>query len=104
MRTFVSALAAAALTSAFAVTGIAAPVPAPARTAADPAIIHVQGWWERDHLDQRGRDAYWRLPPPMLHRYNELQREINQLMQQRGSIDDRINRAEQEQRRMLNFR
>jgi len=105
MRTFASTLAAIALTGTFAATGLAAPIAAPPPgNAGDPSVIHVQGWWEREHLDQQGRDAYWRLPPPLLRRYNDLQREINQLMQQRNSIDDRIHRAEQDQRRILNLR
>jgi hypothetical protein len=39
-----------------------------------------------------------------MRRYNDLQREINQLPQQRGDIDNRINRAEREQREMLGIR
>jgi hypothetical protein len=105
MRTFVSAVAVIAFSSAFAAVGLAAPVGAPpAGMAANPSIVQVQGWWERDHLDQRARDGYWRLPPPMLHRYNDLQRQINQLTQQREDIDNRINRAEREQREMLGIR
>ena len=105
MRTFVSTLTAVVFSGAFAAAGLAAPLGVPpAGITANPPIVHVQGWWERDHLDQRARDGYWRLPPPAMRRYNDLQREINQLTQQRGDIDNRINRAEREQREMLGIR
>ena len=71
--------------------------------AANPAVTLVDGWWERDHEEQRARQNYWNLPPWQVQRYNRLQYEINQLQQQRREIDERIARAVQQQRRLLGF-
>ena len=77
-------------------------VPKPTITA-NPSIIFVQGWWEREHREQRARQGYWRLPPQEIDDYHRLQQEINQLRQQRREIDERISRAEFEQHQMLGF-
>jgi hypothetical protein len=69
----------------------------------NPSVTLVQGWWEHEHRERRAREGYWRLPPPQLDRYNQLQSEISQLQQQRREIDERLSRALQEQHRMLGF-
>ncbi len=62
-----------------------------------------QGWWEQEHQEQPSRERYWRLPRPQAERYNRLQLEINQLLQQRQNIDQRIADAQREQHRLLGF-
>jgi hypothetical protein len=70
---------------------------------ANPSVTLVQGWWEREHREERARQGYWRLPPEEREHYNRLQGEISQLQRQRHEIDERLNRAEEEQRRILGF-
>jgi hypothetical protein len=62
-----------------------------------------QGWWEQENLPQPPRERYWKLPRPQIQRYNRLQLEINQLVQQRQNIDQRIADAQREQHRLLGF-
>lgn len=103
MRRIISASVAVLFLGVAPLAGFAASiVPKPIVTT-HPAITLVQGWWELEHRQQRARQGYWRLPPPELDQYHRLQQEINQLRQQRREIDERIRRAEQEQRRMLGF-
>jgi uncharacterized lipoprotein YmbA len=47
--------------------------------------------------------AYWKLPRQQGQRYNQLQFEINKLLQQRQSIDQRIAQAQREQHDLLGF-
>ena len=79
----------------------APPAPEPGIARRAPVTL-VQGWWEEEHREH-AREQYWRLPPPALDRYNRLQYEINQLIGQRREIDERLRRAQEEQRRMLGF-
>lgn len=103
MRRFVSASVAVVFLGLTPLAGSAAAiVPRPIVTA-NPSITLVQGWWEREHREQRARQGYWRLPPPELDNYHRLQLEITQLQQQRREIDERIRRIEFEQHRMLGF-
>jgi hypothetical protein len=62
-----------------------------------------EGWWERQHRERFARERYWRLPPPELDRYNQLQAEINELRDRRRDIDARIRDAEREQHELLGF-
>jgi len=94
---------AAVLLSGIAAAQAAPPLPPPTGAAANPALLPVQGWWERDNQTDRAREGYWRLPPPARQRYNSLQNDIKRLTQQRQDIDNRIERAEREQRRILGF-
>src|SRR6266853_3744542 len=103
MRRIVFASAAALLLGLAPSTGFAASIVARPIVTANPSLTFVQGWWEREHEDQRARQGYWGLPVGPLERYNRLQFEINQLLRQRREIDERISRAEQEQHRLLGF-
>ena len=88
------------------VTGHAASAVPQPPVAGNPAISLAQGWqgwWEREHEEDRARRGYWALRGPQLERYNRLQIEVNRLRQQRNEIDERIARAEREQRRILGF-
>jgi len=69
----------------------------------NPAITKVDGWWEQEHQEDRARQAYWRLPPRALERYNRLQIRINQLTAQRDQIDAQIKHAVHEQHELLGF-
>jgi len=72
-------------------------------SALNPAITKVDGWWEQEHEEDRARQAYWHLPPPVLYRYNRLQVRINQLSAQRDQIDAEIRHTVHEQQEMLGF-
>jgi hypothetical protein len=103
MRRIVSVSVIVLLSGVFATAGYAAPVVSNRADAGNPSITFVQGWWEREHLEQRARQGYWRLPPPDYDRYNRLQTEINELQAQRRELDERHNRALQEQHQLLGF-
>jgi len=66
-------------------------------------IVLAQGWWEQEHDADRARQAYWRLPPPALNRYNRLQLRINQLTAQRDQIDAQVRSAVHDQQELLGF-
>jgi hypothetical protein len=84
--------------------GHTAPATAKHVTAGKP-IIFVQapweGWWEREHREQPAREGYWRLSPPELDRYNQLQSELDELLERRKEIDERIRDVEREQHEIL---
>ena len=103
MRRFVSAAVAVLLLGLTPAAGFAASIAPKPMTTANPSITYVQGWWEREHREQRAREGYWRLPPQELDRYHRLQIEINELQERRREIDERLRRAEYEQHRMLGF-
>ena len=103
MRRIVSASVAVLFLGLTPLAGFAASIVPKPMITANPSITFVQGWWEREHREQRARQGYWRLPPQELDDYHRLQQEINQLRQQRREIDERIRRAEYEQHRMLGF-
>ena len=103
MRRIVCASVAVVFLGLTPLAGSAAAIVPPPMVTANPSITLVQGWWEREHRVRRARDGYWRLPQPELDHYHRLQLEITQLQQQRREIDERIRRAEIEQRRMLGF-
>lgn len=101
-RTFVG-LASALLLGLIPPAGHATPVASKAINAANPSVVLVQGWWEEEHRWDSARQRYWHLPPPALDRYNQLQYEINQLLEQRHEIDERLRDAQGEQHRILGF-
>ena len=105
MRIVVSTLAAMTLSASFTGASFAGPVHTPAATiSVNPSILPVQGWWEREHRDDRARNAYSRLPPEAMHRYNRLEREQRQLTRERNELDRRIRRIEEEQHEILGLR
>ena len=101
MRRLISAIAFVVLTGVCATAGYAAPAVSNHAITGNLTITLVQGWWEHEHLEQRAREGYWRLPPPDFDRYNRLQAEINELQAQRRELDDRLSRALQEQHELL---
>jgi len=103
MRCIVLVSALLLLWSVLSIAGYAEPRPPVPVVAERSGVTLVQGWWEEEHRDEYARERYWRLPSPALDRYNRLQYEINQLFAQRREIDERIHRAQEEQRRMLGF-
>jgi hypothetical protein len=98
MKRMVPAALAAALLGLASAAGSAAP-PLVLAQGQGPG----QGWWEQEHQEQPSRERYWRLPRPQADRYNRLQFEINKLLQQRQSIDQRIAEAQREQHSLLGF-
>jgi hypothetical protein len=103
MRCFVFASIIAVQLGSYGASAQAASVAPPPNAAANSSIILVQGWWEQGQQGDRARQAYWRLTPPALERYNRLQFQINQLAAQRGQIDEQIRRSEREQQELLGF-
>jgi len=103
MRRIVFATVALALLGLTPVAGTAAPMVPETTTAGRPSITLVEGWWEQQHREEEYRDRYWRLPPRERDRYNRLQYQINQLQQQRQQIDAQLNRAQQDQYRLLGY-
>ncbi len=102
MRRTALASAAILFTGLTSIAVVAAPAaPKSTVTGGNPSITLAQGWWEREHREERARESYWRLPPPALERYNQLQALINELQERRRVIDERINRAQWEQHRIL---
>jgi Spy/CpxP family protein refolding chaperone len=104
MRRHTAAVALALVVAGAAAPGHAAPIVPPQEARTRPAIVPVQGWWESERRRDRAREAYWRLPPPALERYNRLEYEIRQLTAQRRELDERIERARREQHELLGFR
>lgn len=85
------------------VIGHTEPIASKPNGAANPSLILTQGWWEQENRWRSARERYWRLPPPALDRYNQLQYEINELMERRREIDERLSHAQREQHRILGF-
>ena len=81
----------------------ATPLTPPSASTGNPAIVRVQGWWEQERAGDRARQAYWRLPPPAMDRYNRLQARINDLNAQRDQIDRQVRHAVREQQELLGF-
>lgn len=104
MRPIVLSSIAAVIFALTPVSGFAGSVAPPRAPSVSPPIILVDGWWEHEHRFNEARERYWRLPPPVLARYNRLQAEIDQLRARRAEIDRRIDRALREQHEILGFR
>ncbi len=89
--------------AAMAVPASPAPAAGSASVVQADAVIQVDGWWERDHDENEARMRYWRLQREQLEHYNRIQSQIEQMRQQRHELEQRIERAEWEQRQLLGF-
>src|SRR5262249_10563775 len=93
----ITAISAAAGTSA-------APISPNSPVLPHPFLLPAEGWWEREHREERARQAYLKLSPNEIHRYNRLQHELNRLVRDRHELDERIRRIEDEQHDILGMR
>jgi hypothetical protein len=87
------------LTPVAAMAGMIGPRPI---DTAPSSITLVDGWWEQEHHDD-APDRYRKLPPPKLHRYDQLQAEQARRDAQRRKLAEQDRAAQAEQHRILGF-